>query len=121
MYLLIFLALLATAGTSQADTPPDNCKFFAYPVNEKAQIEKPAVIRPSHISSIDFQGIDPYSGFRQWRITLNAEGTSVNAEYTKTHIGKKIALFCDSQEIARPTIVAQSSSVFVVVIPDKEP
>ena len=121
MSVLLFLALFATAQASRADVPPATCKLFVYPVNDNGKVEKAPVIAPRHISSMDFQGIDANTGFRQWRITLTAEGASLNAAYTKAHVHKKIAIFCDNKEVARPEIVAPSSDTFVVILPDTSP
>ena|ERR1700722_8975357 len=121
MSALLFLALFAAAQASRADTPPAGCKLFVYPVNENGQVDKVPVLTPRHISSMNFLGIDPNTGFRQWRVTLTPEGAALNTTYSKEHIRKKIAIFCDSKEVARPEIVAPSSDTFVVILPDTMP
>ena len=103
---------------SRVDIPPADCSFSVYPVNENDQVGKVAIITSSQVSSLDFQDTDPITGFKRWRITLNSEGASINAAYSKAHIGQKIAIFCGAREMVRPTIAGQSSGTFVIDVPD---
>jgi preprotein translocase subunit SecD len=121
MSVLLSLPLLATVQLSQVETPAATCKLFLYPVNENGQVGETPIITPSQISSLDFQGADAMPGFKRWRVTLTTEGASANEAYSKAHIGEKIAIFCGSKEVSRPTIAGQSSGTFVIEWADKSP
>jgi len=121
MSFVLLLPLLATAQLSQVDTPSTDCKFFLYPVSESGQVGGKPIVTPNQVSSLDFQAADAFPGSRRWRITLTAEGASANEAYSKTHIGEKVAIFCGSKEVSRPTIQGQSSGTFVIDWADKSP
>jgi preprotein translocase subunit SecD len=113
MSVALFLSLLAVQS-SQVDTPVDSCRLFLYPVEENGQVGKSPIISPSQVKSLDFLAADAMPGYKRWRITLTAEGASANEAYSKAHIGERIAIFCGSKEVSRPTIQGQSSGTFVI-------
>jgi preprotein translocase subunit SecD len=121
MSILFLFSLLATVPSSQADVPAASCKLFLYPVNDEGQVGERPIITPDQVSTLDFHAADAFPGSKRWRITLTAEGASANETYSKAHIGKKVAIFCGTNEVSRPTIQGQSTRTFVIDWPDKSP
>jgi preprotein translocase subunit SecD len=120
MSALLLLPLLAIAGPSGAGhTEP--CELFVYPVEVSGAVGKSPIITPSHIASLDLQATDPDRGTKRCSFTLTEEGASRNEAYSKSHLGQKIAIFCGSVEMARPTIAGPSSERFVVDFPSQSP
>jgi len=96
---VLLFSILAAAQPPQVDTPAADCKFFLYPVGENGVIGKTPIIAPNQVSSLDFHAADAMPGFKRWRITLTPEGAAVNEAYSKSHLGEKIAIFCDTKEV----------------------
>ena len=107
------IALLASGNTQ--DRLP-TCKVSVFAVDRKGDRSARPFLRPEHFASITDAGIG-ISGGPSWRFVLTPEGKAINAAYTKAHRGEKIALYCGSREILRPTIAGESSGEFVVESP----
>ena len=113
--LRLLFALLALAPSQALPAPSSTgCKLFMYPVDSHGQVGKEAVISPGLVSSVANDGTDSRTGMNLRRVVLTPEGAAINAAYTKTHLGEKIAIFCGTQEIVRATIAGESSNEFVV-------
>ena len=113
MLRLIFV-FLALAPFQALSAPSANCQLFVYPVDAHGQVGNKPVISPEQVSSVTSDGIDSRTGLKLRRVVLTAEGAMVNAAYTKSHLGEKVAIFCGAHEIVRPTIAGESSNQFVV-------
>ncbi len=60
---------------------------------------------------IDYNAPNSHADERHWFVTLTEDGSAKIAAFTKSHIGKRISVTCDGQEIQRAAVAASSPVV----------
>jgi preprotein translocase subunit SecD len=111
---VLAVALLA-AGSPPSDRLP-SCKVSVYAIDHKGQRSKQPFLASSDFSSVTDAG-PGIGGNQSWRFVLTAKGKAINAGYSKSHLGEKVAIYCGAREILRPTIAGPSSGEFVIESP----
>jgi hypothetical protein len=109
----VMIALLASGATR--DQLP-SCKVSVYAINSKGLRSPKPILLPEHFASISFAGPGVVGG-KSWRFVLTPKGKALNSSYTKAHQGEKVAFFCGSRELLRPTIAGASSGEFAIESP----
>ncbi len=111
---LILLLLTCSLQAVAAPSQPSKCELSMYRVNSRGQVTHSPIISPKQVLSVSEGGKDPITGDKRWRVVLTSEGAAINSAYTKSHLTEKIAIFCGSREVMRPTIAGESSDHFVI-------
>ena len=110
---VIFALSAATfAGPSFAAPDLSSCEMSVYQVNAEHSTLGAEILAPDQVISIARFQTD-FPSEVAWQVKLTSSGTASNSRYTSKNVGKKIAILCNGEEVARPTIVAPSGATFV--------
>ncbi|HEX6560136.1 MAG TPA: hypothetical protein VF021_11755, partial [Longimicrobiales bacterium] len=66
------------------------------------------------VASLQYAGVDQFTGMAIWRIVLTSSGATVNARYTESHLGKRLAVRCGSVPVGQFAIQSPSFDSFII-------
>ncbi|MFP8967787.1 hypothetical protein ACKC9G_14485 [Pokkaliibacter sp. CJK22405] len=98
-----------------------SCKQVSlYGVDNQGVVIKPALIGPEYISSISSREAENPGESSLLDMTLTKAGSYKLHNYTQSHIGKALAVYCGDKEVTRPFIMAPISGQLRITVPPKE-
>ena len=114
MRALFIIAALLVVGPACAKYSAHSCKASIYSVSAHGQVAKQPLISSQQVASLAYRGVDQFTGMGVWRIVLTPKGAKVNALYTKSHVGGKLAVLCGGVSVGEFAIQAPSVGSFII-------
>ena len=111
LLLLLYPALLVASGIP---AQPSECKLSLYAVDPSNDSLGKRIIGPEQVTSAKLVESTIIEGGVVLKVTLTPGGAAANKEYTSKHIGGKLAILCNGQEVTKISIAGRSAGTFVV-------
>ena len=114
MRAIFIIAVLLVAAPAFAKHSAHSCKASIYAVTAQGHVAKQPLISSQQVASLAYRGVDQFTGMGIWRIVLTPKGATVNARYTKSHLGGKLAVLCGNVSVGEFAIQAPSAGSFII-------
>ena len=98
----------------------EDCQISILEVLPDNTLSRYRIVGPEHVKTFDPEFLRGDELNLSARITLNPIGSDRAWSHTSTHVGKRIAVLCGHQEIARPMIQMPFANRFIFDIPIHE-
>lgn len=110
----VTLAVGLLPGSCLAAQPVLGCKLSIYAMGSDQSSLGKRIVGPDQVVSASYGKSSITDGGTVLRVHLTASGALANRTFSANNIGRKIAILCDSEVLARPVIASQSGATFVV-------
>lgn len=112
--LLFVLAAMLLPAWSFAAQPALGCKLSIYALGGTPSSLGKRIVGPDQVVSASYSQSKIVPGGTVLQVHLTTSGAAANRDFSTNNIGKKIAILCNGNVLARPTIAGPSGATFVI-------
>jgi len=109
----VALAAVLLPGSCFAAQPALGCKLSIYALGPDQSSLGKRIAGPDQVVSASYKS-SIIDGGTVLRVYQSASGALANRTFTAKNIGRRMAILCDGQVLARAVIASQSGATFVI-------